>query len=140
MHNLCWKKNFLGWFKFLIYICSCKVDLAYYQKKGRKFQLLQKKETYEWCEFLTEKKTMLESILFGVIRYLFPEFCKECPISGHFEFTNLKIKKQYIKLANDGIYRLTAKLTDAERFNHAYLDVVFRIEDWRKEKKKSPEI
>ena len=107
----------------------CKVDLVYYQKKGRHFELIYRNPTFEWCAFIKEKKTVLERCYFLVFRYLFPELSKKCPISGHYEYTNLKMGKQFIKLADDGIYRLTVKVTDGERFNHAYIVVVFKIED-----------
>ena len=72
---------------------------------------------------------MIERFFFVIVRYLFPELSKKCPISGHYEYTNLKIGKQYIKLVDDGIYRMTIKVTDGERLNHIYLEVVVKVED-----------
>ena len=72
---------------------------------------------------------MIERFFFVIFRYLFPELSRKCPLSDRYEFSNLKIGKQYIKMADDGIYRMTIKVTDGERFNHVYFEVVVKIED-----------
>jgi hypothetical protein len=118
-----------GSFSVVLFFSSSKVDIAIYQKINRKNELLAKHPTFEWCAFLKGKKTMLERYAFIIFRHFFPELSKKCPMSGHYEYFNLKLGKQYFRVGPDGIYRVTVKVTDGERGNHAYLEGELKIEE-----------